>query len=390
VGLAFGAIFTEPDAEWYLKIAQGNAAATLQPFLSRPLGPLVARGFSLLFHSSLYSGFYLEASVSIVAVTAIVGFILVRCGAGTPVLLAVGALPFWPQLFNSLVLPDLLFAALLSIFLLLLFLEKHFAAALMLLPLYMSRESTLLVLFCLLIAGWRVMGATERLAAILAAAGGMGIVKALTPRGVANREHVGALTYLAGKIPWNFMKNVAGFPLWSNTNRNCREPLWQIPVHTGGMNSIGICSYSPSLTLRTAILALASFGLLPLLLLFLHKRSPGSLYKGSVFLRFSLLYGMISFLLAPLLGASVPRLFGYAWPLFLLAVPILAVKRITIPPRTAVGLIAIHLAVAWSTALRFETSSTEYEALLLAALVGAYSSGWVWLRRAALLSESAS
>ena len=40
-------------------------------------------------------------------------------------------------------------------------------------------------------------------------------------------------------------------------------------------------------------------------------------------LRFSLIYGVISFLMSPLLGETFVRLFGYGWPLFLVALPIL-------------------------------------------------------------------
>jgi len=41
----------------------------------------------------------------------------------------------------------------------------------------------------------------------------------------------------------------------------------------------------------------------------------------STLLRFALLYGGVSFVLAPLLGAGFVHLMQYAWPLFLVALP---------------------------------------------------------------------
>ena len=126
-------------------------------------------------------------------------------------------------------LPDLWYAGLLSIFLLFLY-QKHFlAAALMLFPLYLSRESTILVLFCLLVVGWRRMSALDYGVAIVASFSGMRIVKFLASASMANREHLDPNLYLAGKVPWNFAKNVLGIPLWNNLNQgNCAAPQWRI------------------------------------------------------------------------------------------------------------------------------------------------------------------
>jgi len=43
----------------------------------------------------------------------------------------------------------------------------------------------------------------------------------------------------------------------------------------------------------------------------------------SLLIRFCLIYGGVSLLLAPMLGAWATRLFGYSWPLSLVAVPLL-------------------------------------------------------------------
>jgi hypothetical protein len=67
---------------------------------------------------------------------------------------------------------------------------------------------------------------------------------------------------------------------------------------------------------------LGNFGVLPLLAAMLWWQRRRSLPEG-VLLRFCLIYGTACVVLAPVLGAGFQHLFGYAWPLFLVAVPML-------------------------------------------------------------------
>jgi len=46
--------------------------------------------------------------------------------------------------------------------------------------------------------------------------------------------------------------------------------------------------------------------------------------EAPIWVVIGLLYGLASFLIGPMLGASVNRLIGYGWPAFWLAVPFLA------------------------------------------------------------------
>ena len=74
-------------------------------------------------------------------------------------------------------------------------------------------------------------------------------------------------------------------------------------------------------------------------------------------LRFSLIYGSASLVLAPLLGTWLTRLIGYAWPIFFVALPLLfdAVPRRNLKPSqefAALGFFATHMLV-FSIAYRF-------------------------------------
>jgi hypothetical protein len=94
-------------------------------------------------------------------------------------------------------------------------------------------------------------------------------------------------------------------------------------------------------------------------------------------LRFTLIYGVISFLLAPLLGESLTRLYGYSWPLFLVALPLLlGVSRANFSSAwAAVAFVALHVVLSWSTAFL-------YPLRLLIAGMAAWICGWFLLRAA--------
>lgn len=381
-GISLGQIFTQPDVDWYFKIAQGHTASVLQPFASRQLAPLVCRAISALFHVSTESAFLAEGVVALLAALSLVGFLLVRAGVTSFMLAAIGGLAFWSELFNGLSLPDLWFAALLSIFLVLLSKKRFVFAALMLCPLYVSRESTLIVLLCFLIAGWRLMRALEYAVGLVSSSTGWLIVKSLAAGSLTNREQLVLPLYMIGKIPWNFSKNILGLPLWNNLNQaNCAAPRWQTSLHFGAMHTLGTCSWQPELPAWTLRLALSSFGILPLLL-FHILRKRGSLRTDDPLLRFSIAYGALSFLLAPMLGSAVARLFAYAWPLFIVAVPILAVRHLNLPTRAAFILLCIHLAVSWSAVLNhFSSLPLPQEILLLLTITTFYAVAWQLLRQ---------
>ena len=153
VGSAMGRIFTQPDADWYVQIARGKTPEVLLPFAVRQMAPLFCRALASVLHVSLYSAFLIEGVAALLALLGLVGFLLIRARANGIVLAAIGGLAFWSILFNGLALPDLWYAALLAGFLVLLAQKHYLASALMMFPLFFSRESTILTLFCLSCGG---------------------------------------------------------------------------------------------------------------------------------------------------------------------------------------------------------------------------------------------
>ena len=377
----FGSIFSMSDVGWYLRMAAGDSHSVMQPFASRQLGPAVVRVLARLLHWPVQSAFLLQGVVSLIVVLATVYALIVRSAAPRWVLVAVALVPFWPQLFVGLVLPDLWYAAMVSIFLLLLW-RKHFLiAACMMFPLMVSRESTSLLLVCLLIAGWRPLRWPGRLLALGTALAGTLLVQHLTAHNPGNFERLPESVYILSKVPWNFLRNILGIVPWSNVNTfMCPVPIWQHSLHLGSIHAVGVCGFSISQPAAVLDAALTTFGLLPLLGAFLWWRTRS--HKGrSVFLRFCLLYGGISLLLAPMLGAWASRLFGYGWPFCLIAVPLLfndlgelygealASKRAV----AGLGFLGLHL-----VACRLDFENLDLP--MIAFILGLYLAGFGLLR----------
>ena len=322
-GLWGRSFLTMTDVGWYIRLASGDIHRVMQPFASRQLGPAVVRFLSWALHWPVERAFVLEGTISMIVLVAVVYLLMMRTTAPRWILAAVAVVPFWPQLYFGLGLPDLWYAAMIAIFLMLLA-QRHFlAAAFMMLPLMLSRESTSLVLVCFLIAGWRPLGWRGRLLALGSALAGTVFIQHLTAHNPGNREHLPQSVYMLSKIPWNFMRNVLGIIPWSNVYPQlCRAPVWQHSLELGPIHAIGVCGISENQSIMALFELTTVFGLLPLLTIFLWWRSRRQ--KGrSLLLNFCLLYGGVSVLLSPLLGAGVGRLLGYSWPFCLVALPLL-------------------------------------------------------------------
>ena len=310
------------DASEYLELASGNVRGVMQPFASRPLGALLAHALAGLLHTTIYVGYYAEAAIALLVLLAAVCWLMLGSAAPRWMLFGVMVVPTWVTLVQNLVFPDLFYAALLAVVLVLLAREHFFAAALMMFPLMLTRESTSLTLLCFLLAAWASLRWRDRVAAMLAAAAGSVVVSRFSAAAQPNVEHLPEAVYILAKIPWNFLRNVLGVLPWSDANSElCAVPVWSFPFHLGPVHALGVCGVSIQQQLVALDVTLGNFGLLPLLVLWIWWHGRRTARPRSVLLRFTLLYGTVSFLLAPMLGAGFLHLVGYAWPLFLVALP---------------------------------------------------------------------
>ena len=379
-----GYLFRQADIPQYLALANGQPA--MMPFASRQLGPLIVRALVSLLHVSVDTAFVIEGTVSMLIFFSTVLWYLLRSATPRFMIGAIVGLLFWTWQYSSLVLPDLLYAALLCIFIILLDRRRFYLAALMMLPLAVSRESTLLTLACFLVAGWRRLRIPHALTAVLATAAGIAVVRRLTATALPNNEHISPYLYLFAKMPWAFLKNFLGIYPWSNVYPECDVPVWQMPLHLGPIRAIGSCGFILNPVEQLVFFLLASFGLFPLLLLAIRKSVPHAAAfpeRNTVFFRFCLVYGTVSFALAGVLGESFQRLFAYSWPLFLVALPILlTAANVTFRTnRAAILFLILHLVLSWSALYRFEPTLIPEQILL-------WLVGYLLLRRTLVKSAS--
>lgn len=384
IGASYGKLFTDSDTNQYLALAAGHAVP--QPFAARQLGPLLVRGLSHL-GLGIHQGFWLLGILSLAFFVGTVAYLLDQAEAPGWLRWSVLGLSFWGLQFGGMVLPDLFYAALLCGFLLLIHAERPGWAAAMLLPLMVARESTLLVLLCWLFVGWRTLTLRNRLGSIAAVAAGAEIVHRLAAGSGGNREGLPPMLYLLGKIPWNFARNFLGLEPWARVSPGCGVPVWHRALRLGSLHGVGplydlgYCGFQREYPVRLVAYALATFGLLPLLLLWQVRRGPAP----SLLARFCLGYGITAYLSAGLLGFSVQRLYGYGWPAFLVGLPLLlagSAQRFR-GRRWAWAFVGLTLAGSW---LEWRLDKVP----LLLASVAVWLAGALLLRRgwrAAGLSE---
>jgi hypothetical protein len=187
---------------------------------------------------------------------------------------------------------------------------------------------------------------------------GLATSKFAARNAAANLHHMNDTLYLIGKIPWNLSRNLLGVTLWTNT-LHPEPPLhvWNLPrwTPTGNIHQIGYAAYHSIYQISTAVQLLTAFGLGSCLLFILVWRNPlrNLLPKNEPYLCIAAIYGAITFLLAPALGAAMTRLFDYGWPLFLLYLPAI-IPRVWRhwPTWIVVLLLPLHLITAWTEPAR--------------------------------------
>ncbi len=335
----------QPDVYFYMRIALGRYGEVPQPFSARPLAPLLARGIAAAGHWPLETGFAVLAYGCLVWTLLVVFSLLVRSQAPRWTLVAVATVPFWPQLLLTAGLPDPLYAALLAALLVALERAWVVSAALLMAPLMLARESTTLTLLCLLLVGWRQLRWCGSVLAVASAAVGAAAVRHLSAGSLPNPEHLSGGLYMAGKVVSNGLRSLGVVP-WSNVYPVlCDAPRWQVALYLGRVQSVGVCAWSPVAPMQALFALLATFGVLPVALLLARDKLRAALFAPSLLVQFCLLYGGLSLLLAPALGTWYARLFGYGWPLLLVAVPRLLGLAGAGSRRLWAGLLLLHLGV---------------------------------------------
>ena len=394
-----GAIYA-PDAGQYRLLALGQRNAVPAPFSARILGPAAAGWLGRVTGLGVDTGFLLLGIVCLVALIALVAGLLWSWRAPVAIFAGVFLMPFWVDIFHDYYLPDLLHATILAAILLCLLFGHNGLGLLLLFPAYLARESTLLLALCLLFACWRRIPLRTAGVGFLAMAAGALVSRHYGQSGPASVHGLGGGAYILGKLFWSFFKNVLGLPLWSNTLPEC-TPVWvtALPHSLGAIRQVGVCQPSVWGPGRLLLAWFGIFGIGPALAVVLwrrmvpllsgQERDPGLTPGMVIVFRLCVIYGVISILMAPVLGASADRLVEYGWPFYFGVLPWFIVASYDLSGLRSAWLLLLHLLTCWVAwfGFRVQTPSFLLAGLAVLALNGV---GYALLRRFYRLSTRVS
>jgi hypothetical protein len=378
---------TVSDSEYYQDLAQGKASLVPAPFSQRVLFPDIARTLHA-FRLNFRTAFVVIAVVGLVGLFTAIAYLLSDVTIwAIPLLLAT---PFVILTFREAYLPDRAYAAMLAGFLVLL---KNFPqrwwTPLALIPMFATRETTLLVASVLAVLAWRRRDRLMAATTLAATTVGLIIEQIAARAGRPSFFHVGGLTYLVAKLPYNFMKNIVGVPLWTTGSSTTCTPhaTWSLPhlLQKGDIHAVGLCTFTPESPLTALAMWLTLFGIAPTvvtLLLYRHRM------RRPVWLELAIWSGIIAFAAAPLLGSSVRRLIGYGWPAFILGFAVLLSARLT--DRRVIWFFALSFAVAWIPPLVgvFAAGTTSAAIVILLAAPAHVVAAWRLVRTPKILGPA--
>lgn len=370
--------YVDADSTHYQAMAEGKPA--MKPFAFRELEPAIARLYARVTGKPTADGFLIVGLLSEWALLYGVLRPVVERRQHTWIAIVLILMPFWLRNLTNYFLPDLMHAALCMAYLGLLRTRRWGLAAAMLPVMFLARESTLLLAVIAIPLLWWLVGKRVGLLQLGGTLVGMTASKFAARHALANQHNINDTLYMIGKIPWNASRNIFGLTLWTNTLpilppiRSWHVPAW-LPL--GGIHQVGYSGFSWQFPLLTSIGLLTSFGLGSLVAVFLVLRTPFSrvLPRQEPYLCIAAIYGAVTFLMAPMLGAALPRMFDYGWPLFLVYVPAMIPRMWrNWPVWTVSFLVVLHLITLWTETIRLTSShfsfDTEFAILIGCNLVG--------------------
>lgn len=234
--------------------------------------------------------------------------------------------------------------------------------------LQITRENTLLLGIIIVLVAITRKQWIFGLSTILIIALGLSITTYVSSFSKANIHDVNTLIYIILKIPYNLLKNYFGVELWTNTLALgdpiyfSKDPLFKLSIPgwmpLGSIEAIGLYQFKFKQVLSTFTILLTSFGILPSLVLsdFL-SRGVTKFNKLPFYIVVSLSFGLISYIIGPMLGASVSRLISYGWPAFWLVFPYLYKNFHSFDKLITIKVFSCHLAVSWLSFLLMKTAT---------------------------------
>ena len=175
--------------------------------------------------------------------------------------------------------------------------------------------------------------------------------------GQPNAHHTNEFAFLALKPPFDALRNLLGIVLVPPEMKG-RPGFTCTPVSTfelprflryGTTTQFGMCYPDLLGPVHTYTLFLAIFGIGPAILWMAFRSNPRRILSPAspAWLRVSIIYGLMAFFVAPFVSFWLERDFGYAWPAFWIAAPVLLQSYAALSSTLVCVLLAENFAAAW-------------------------------------------
>lgn len=346
------------DSIAYRALALGRFGEVSGSISGRVLHPAFVRFVSWAAGLNIDQSFFIVALITLALLIGTVAWILREVtGFGalvfplllTPVLVG--------DMFGLYYCQDLFFAALLGCFFVVLIKGRTSLALVLLLSLYLTRESTILLAFAWAVLAWFESESLIAGGCVAITLVGLFVSRKFASLGLPNVHHTNELVFLALKPPFDSLRNFLGVILIPSEMKGmpgyaCTPfAIVNLPSYLsyGATRQFGICPPDPGIPLHMLTLWLSLFGIGPAILWVLLRRNwRHVLIASPLWLKLACFYGLLAFFAAPFVSFWLERDIGYAWPVVWLAAP--AIFRRVCPAATAgvvAALLLENLAASW-------------------------------------------
>jgi hypothetical protein len=345
------------DSIAYRAMALGHFDEVPGTIAGRFLHPAFVRFVSWASGLNVDQAFFAVALVTLAILVGTTAWILrTATGFGALVLPLLFTPVLVGDMFRLYYCQDLFYAALLSCFFVALLKGRKWLALILLFPLFLTRESTILLAIVWGGTAWCESDALLAGACVGVMLAGLAVSRTFAALGVPNIHHTSELVFLALKPPFDSLRNLFGVILVPDEMKgmagfSCPPAIFvHLPklLRYGSTREFGICRPDPGIPLHTLTLWLSLFGIGPALVwAFLKRYGYRALADSPQWLKVAALYGLSSFLIAPAVSFWLKRDIGYAWPLFWLAAPALFATFRSAAPRVVGALLVENLVACW-------------------------------------------
>lgn len=312
-----------PDYSEYTNMVLGHLSEVNQPFIDRVLAPEIARSVVMTTGLEPTTALEIVCQAGWALVPVLGGMLLRLRKVSFAWAVVIATLPYPALAARFYLVPDAWAVSFVLVIFIALEYRSEAVAGAFATGLAFARSSSIFAVTLQLLAGWRRNGWRATTIIVTAFAFGLWLKAPLMQGSQDNHHHLPGVVYLIGKIASNGLSNILGAELFTNTFRDCPKPLVTIPIGRvpgmGAIREIGLCAIHYRPVGNTLLCYLFIFGALPL--------AAAARLRGAGFRRADradtgwreMAVFLFAFLLCPLFGATITRLFVEAFPLLFIA-----------------------------------------------------------------------